>query len=81
MDPITLALCLAGVLAGLIIGALMVYYHSKNSSVGLVTAATQKAQETISEARRESSEIVTQAENSSIGSNNERNHSIEELKI
>ena len=61
MDPITLALCLAGVLAGLIIGALMVYYHSKNSSVGLVTAAPQKAQETISDARRESSEIVTEA--------------------
>ena len=80
MDPITLALCLAGVLAGLIIGSLMVYYHSKNSSAGLVTAATQKAQETISEARRESSEIVTQAENSSIARRKEIDEEIRDRR-
>ena len=61
-----LLIILAALVAGVLVGAIIIHLYNNNSSTGLINKATSESQRLLNTAIKESGDIVTSAENKSV---------------
>ncbi|MEE2874979.1 MAG: Rnase Y domain-containing protein, partial [Chloroflexota bacterium] len=61
-----LLIILAALVAGMLVGAIIIHLYNNNSSAGLINKATSESQTLLKTAIKESGDIITSAENKSL---------------